>query len=94
MKKYQLILALGIGAFSQTACTHLDGPISPDHGRATANNLQAQIIDPAPAEGLPQTDPAISQGAIERLRSGEVNGGEGGGESESFIPIIDISGGR
>ena len=92
MSKKCLILASCVGTLCLSACTHLDDPIALDTGRATANNLRAQIIEPTPAEGLPQTDPALSQAAIERLRSGEINS-EGSGDEGISLPVFELSSG-
>lgn len=71
-------------------CVSLNEPLSTRFGESYTANMNAQIVDPTPAEGAPMMDAQKADAAIERYRKDEVKEpvkstgvefGGGGGDS-------------
>ncbi len=72
MKTTKLIIA-ATAITSLSACMSMNEPLNRTFGKATQQNMQAQIIDPNPSgEGPITTDGEKGAGAIERYRTGTV----------------------
>jgi len=66
-------------------CTSTGAPMSPASDRFAVNNFQEQVVDPAPAEGAPEMDAAMSAAAIERYRTGKTK--KAAEDSEAGVSI-------
>ena len=67
----KLLIIIGLSTLTG-ACVNLQHPLSTEHGKFAANNFNAQVVDPAPAEGAPQMDAAMVDAAVARYRNDEV----------------------
>lgn len=52
-------------------CASTGAPLSAGSDQFAMKNFEAQVVDPAPAEGAPEMDAAMSAAAIERYRQGK-----------------------
>ena len=72
MKRYPIALSL-VGLAMLAGCVHPNEPLHHSFGKATTDNMRAQIIDPAPAgQGPTATDGTKAASAIERYTSGTI----------------------
>jgi len=72
MNTTKLIIA-ATALTSLSACMSMNEPLNRTFGKATQQNMQAQIIDPNPSgEGPVTTDGEKGAGAIDRYRTGTV----------------------
>lgn len=74
------VLPLALAACADRA----DAPLSPGLGAAVAS-MDSQIIDPVPAEGIPEGSGARASAAIKRYETGRVKAPPGAGSGSAGV---------
>lgn len=65
------LAAAALALLTSACAARADGPLSPSLGAAVAS-MDSQIIDPTPAEGIPEGSGARTAAAIKRYETGRV----------------------
>jgi hypothetical protein len=71
MKTTLTAVAAGLAALAAAGCQNMNAPMSASMGQATADSA-AQIVDPNPAQGAPESDGERGVGAVDRYQAGEI----------------------
>ena len=86
--KHAILLLSSAGLMS--GCLNLNYPQSTVSGKFAAQNFDAQVVDPEPAEGAPEMDADMVDAAVERYKNDEVkepfDEGEAASINLSFSP--------